>query len=176
MGLYTREHLIGTERIYDGLIFNVRKDLLQKPDQQIWTREVVEHNGGVVIVAQPNPDSVILIKQYRYTVDEEILELPAGRVEQGEERFPAAQRELTEETGYVANRWSNIAGYFSAPGFCTELLSFYKAEDLEFQGKRLDEDEETEVVIISLEEAKEMIRAGKFRDAKTVAGLAAILI
>lgn len=170
MALYTKKHQVGSERIFDGVIFSVRKDTLTQSERTI-TREVVEHNGGVVIACQPTPDKIILIKQYRYPIDEELIELPAGRVELGEDRLLAAKRELTEETGYIANNWKDLGEMFSAPGFCSELLSFYLATDLVWSGKNLDEDEETDVMIVELKEAWDWVRSGKVRDAKTVAAL-----
>lgn len=175
MALYTRKHCKGSQRIFEGHIFNVRKDSLQQDESKSISREIVEHNGGVVIACQPAGGQVILISQYRYPVDEELIELPAGRVELGEDRLAAAQRELTEETGYVASSWSLLSNMYSAPGFCTELLSFYHATELEFSGKNLDEDEETDVLIVDLKEAWAWVRAGKIRDAKTIAGLGMLL-
>ena len=174
MALYTTKHKIGSERIFEGSIFSVRRDSLSQSERTI-TREVVEHNGGVVIACQPEPNKIILIKQYRYPIDEELIELPAGRVELGEDRLLAAKRELTEETGYLAKDWSDLGHMFSAPGFCSELLSFYLAKDLEWSGKNLDEDEETDVLIVDLEEAWSWARAGKIRDAKTVAALGLVI-
>ncbi len=174
MTLFTRQHLIGTERIFEGYIFNVRRDSL-KEGERVITREVVEHNGGVTIACQPEPGKVLLISQYRYPIDHELFELPAGRVEPGEDRLLAAQRELTEETGYLAKSWSDLGTMYSAPGFCNELLSFYHATDLEWVGKNLDEDEETDVIVLTLEEAWSWVRSGKIRDAKTVAGLGLLL-
>lgn len=175
MVLYTRRHCKDSQRIYEGSIFSVRKDSLQQASRPEISREVVEHNGGVVIACQPEPGRVLLIKQYRYPIDEELIELPAGRVEIGEDRLLAAKRELTEETGFIAQDWTLLSHMYSAPGFCTELLSFYHASKLEFAGKNLDEDEETEVLDLELEEAWLWCRQGKIRDAKTVAGLAFLL-
>ena len=175
MTLYTQQHLSGTERIFEGKIFNVRRDTLKHPAGTELTREVVEHNGGVVIACQPGPGRILLISQYRYPVNHDLIELPAGRVELGEDRFLAAKRELTEETGFVAKRWRDLAHMYSAPGFCNELLSFYHASDLVFQGKALDEDEETDVLNVTLEEAWSWVREGKIRDAKTVAALGMLI-
>ena len=94
--LFTKDHCVSTERIWEGAIINLRVDTLNV-DNTVATREVVEHNGGVVIAGLTNENKVILVKQYRYSVDRELIELPAGRIEAGEDPFPAAQRELTEE-------------------------------------------------------------------------------
>lgn len=175
MTLYTRQNLTGTTRIFEGVIFNVRKDSLKKEGFQPIEREIVEHNGGVVIACQPAPGKVILISQYRYPVDEELLELPAGRVEAGEDRLAAAQRELTEETGYLARKWKPLCQMYSAPGFCTEMLHFFQASDLEFKGINPDEDEEIDVREVNLEDAWQWVRQGKIRDAKTIAGLGLLI-
>jgi ADP-ribose pyrophosphatase len=171
LALLTREHTIGTKKLYDGYIINLRLDELRMPDGRTTTREVVEHNGGVVIIAQPSPDEIILIRQYRYTVDEELIEFPAGRIEKGEDPFPCAQRELIEETGYKAEKWQELARMYSAPGFCNEMLYLYLASELSFVGKNLDEDEETEVVVMRKSDAWQLVLDGKVRDAKTIAGI-----
>jgi ADP-ribose pyrophosphatase len=170
VALFTRAHKVGTERVYEGGIINLRVDILEYEGRKK-RREVVEHNGGVVIACQPTPDEVILIRQYRYVVDEELIELPAGRIEIGEDPLPAAQRELIEETGFKAEKWEELARMYSAPGFCNEMLYMYLATDTKEVPKNLDEDEETDVMRVSLDEAWKLINAGKARDAKTVAGV-----
>lgn len=175
MTLFTRAHLKDTRRIHEGSIINLRADTLTAPDGQSVIREVVEHNGGVVIASQPASDRVLLVSQYRYSIDSELLELPAGRIEKGEDPFPAAKRELIEETGFKAGHWQELGRLYSAPGFCDEVLYMYHARELEFVGKDLDFDEETEVLDLSLKEAWSMIAQGKIRDAKTVAGLGLLL-
>lgn len=171
MTLLTRENTVGSERIFSGKIVSLRVDQIQHPDGHTLAREVVEHNGGVVIACQPEPEKVILIKQYRYTVDEELLELPAGRLEHGEQPLPAAQRELIEETGFQARVWQELPSMYSTPGFSTELLYLFRATDVTFVGKALDEDEETEVIILPVKDAWQMAVSGKVRDAKTIAGI-----
>lgn len=171
MALFTREHKIANELIYEGHIFRVVVDTVQNDGKQ-FKREIVEHNGGVVILGQPSEREILLIRQYRYSVDEELIELPAGRLEKGEDRDAAAARELIEETGYKGTQWKQIAGVFSAPGFCDELLTFHHATGLEWVGKKLDEDEETDVMQVTLQEAWQLVLGGKVRDAKTVAGIA----
>ncbi len=172
MVLLTRKDTTGSDRIFEGRILSLRVDHIKHPAGHTFRREVVEHNGGVVIACQPEPNKVILIRQYRYTVDEELIELPAGRLEKGEQALPAAMRELIEETGYQASTWEELPSMYSAPGFSTELLYFFRASDLKFVGKSLDEDEETEVMILPVEQAWQLVVNGRVRDAKTIAGIA----
>ena len=171
MPLFTTAHTVESKRIYEGRIINFRVDKLRIATGQEVTREVVEHNGGVTIACQPAPGQVVLIKQYRYSIDQELLELPAGRIEEGEDPMLAAQRELTEETGYQARNWSELVRMYTAPGFCNEMLYVYKATDVIEVGKDLDEDEETEVIVMSVEEAWALVMAGKVQDSKTIAGV-----
>jgi len=173
VSLYTREHKIDSKRIYEGDIISLRVDHLRQNGKEV-TREVVEHNGGVVIICQPNPEEVVLIKQYRYSVDEVLYEFPAGRIEKGEEPLPAAKRELTEETGYTATQWSELSRFYTAPGFCNEMLYMYKATDVRLGKKSLDEDEETDVIVMKLPEAWQLLNSGAVRDAKTAAGIGLI--
>lgn len=175
MPLFTRSHTVESKRIYEGHIFNMRVDRLKEPSGHETTREVVEHNGGVVIACLPEPGKVVLIKQYRYTVDEELIELPAGRIEIAEDPLLAAKRELSEETGYLATEWQELSRMYSAPGFCTEMLYLYQASNVSEVGKNLDEDEETEVVILPIADAWQLVLDGKVRDAKTIAGLGMLL-
>ncbi|MBY0378703.1 MAG: NUDIX hydrolase [Gammaproteobacteria bacterium] len=171
MALFTRNETVQSERIFDGQIIGLRLDTLKHPTGKGATREVVEHNGGVVIACQPEPNSVILIRQYRYPVDQVLIELPAGRIDGKEDPLLAAQRELREETGYNAKSWTELVRMYTAPGFCDEILYLYKAYEIDFVGKCLDEDEETDVFIATLEEARDLVRQGKVKDAKTIAGL-----
>jgi len=170
--LLTRQNLTGSERIFEGLILNLRVDYLQHPDGHEFRREVIEHNGGVVILCQPEPGQVMLIRQYRYPIDKELIELPAGRLEAGELPLPAAQRELIEETGFQASVWEELPGMYSAPGFCNEMLYFFRASDVKFVGKNLDADEETEVMVMPVEDAWQLVVNQQVRDAKTIAGIA----
>ncbi|CAN5301019.1 NUDIX hydrolase [soil metagenome] len=168
--LFTRDHCVSTEQVWEGAIINLRVDTVTV-DNTVATREVVEHNGGVVIAGLTSANKVILVKQYRYSIDHELIELPAGRIEAGEDPFPAAQRELTEETGYLAENWQELSRMYTAPGFCNEMIYIYLAENLTYQGKNLDFDEETEVIELSLDEAWAMVFNGQIQDAKTIAGL-----
>ncbi len=174
MTLYTRQGKIGSELIYGGQIINLRVDTV-KSDGKTVTREVIEHNGGVIIACQPQPDQVVLVRQYRYALDKEIIELPAGRLNRGEVPLLAAQRELKEETGYHAKSWNQKATMYSAPGFCDELLYFFHATEADLGEKTPDEDEETEVIVSPVKKAWQMVISGDIADAKTIAGLAMLL-
>ena len=176
MALLTRKNTISIERVFQGQILNLRVDVLQHPNGHVTDREVVEHPGGVVIACQPAPDRIILIRQYRYPVDEEILELPAGRLEAGESPLLAAQRELAEETGYRAENWKELSRMYSAPGFCDEILYLYRATGISFVGASPDEDEEIEVLDLPLIEFWKLVADGKIRDAKTIAGIGLLQI
>jgi len=171
LALFTKKDFVSSERVHEGGIINLRVDTLKLPDGKIAIREVVEHNGGVVIACRPKANQIILIRQYRYSLDSDLLELPAGRIEKGEDPFLAAKRELTEETGYKAKIWRELSKMYSAPGFCNELLYVYEASDVEFVGTNLDEDEEIEVIEIELSKAWGLVAEGKIQDAKTIAGL-----
>lgn len=175
MTVFTREDKVATVRVHEGGIINLRIDTLRSVDGLEVVREVVEHNGGVVIAAQPDADRVLLIRQYRYSIDEELIELPAGRIEKGEDPFPAARRELQEETGFEAKNWQELSRMFSAPGFCDEILYLHRANDLSFVGKNLDIDEHTDVMDLKLEEAWDLVVQGQIRDAKTIAGLGLLM-
>lgn len=174
MGLITRKDAIGTEKIFEGVIFSVRLDEVRRENGSTMKLELVEHNGGVVIACKPAPDQVMLIRQYRYAIDEELIELPAGRLNKDEDRLAAAKRELIEETGFEATNWTELPPIYSAPGFCTELLTCYLATDIKWVGKNLDEDEETDVITVSLKHAWQMVLDRKIRDSKTVAVLGVV--
>jgi ADP-ribose pyrophosphatase len=169
--LITRKNVLASKQIYEGHVLNLRVDDIRGENDKPVTREVVEHTGGVVIICQPAVDKVVLIKQYRYAIDRELIELPAGRLEKGEVPLKAAQRELSEETGYFAYDWKDLGKIYSAPGFCNEILYFYQATSLVEVERHLDEDEEIDVIVVSLDEAWRLALSLEINDAKTIAGL-----
>lgn len=172
MALFTKQNTTSSKRIYEGDIINLRVDDLRLENGSTTRREVVEHTGGVVIACQPTPNQIVLIKQYRYSLDRELIELPAGRIDRGEEPLAAAQRELTEETGYQAKRWLKKAVFATAPGFCDELLYLYHASDCTQVEKQLDHDEEIDVIVLSIRKAWQLILSETIVDTKTIAALA----
>lgn len=169
MALFSVKDRIGSQNVFNGEIFDVRVDTIRPDDKREITREIVEHPGGVCIACKPTPNEILLIKQYRYSIDAELIELPAGRIDPGEERLTAAKRELIEETGWNAKTWEVLPAVFTAPGFCNELLSCYLATDVEWVGIDPDEDEEITVIRVTLDEAWKMVRDGKIQDCKTIA-------
>jgi len=139
-------------------------------------REVFQHPGGAAVVPLfPNGD-VLLVKQFRYPTQEFLLEFPAGKIDPGETPESTAHRELAEEVGYTSGRLRKIAEFYTTPGFCDEKLFLYLAEDLEPCEKMRDEDEEIEIVRVSLNVLPELIKTGGILDAKTIIGIYHLLL
>jgi ADP-ribose pyrophosphatase len=165
------EKTISSEEIFRGRIIKVRVDTVRLPDGGQSTREVVEHSGAVGIVAIDNNDHVILVRQFRKPINKVMLEIPAGTLFPDEDPLICAQRELKEETGYSALRWSKILSYYSTPGFCNEHLHLFLAHDLSAGETDPDADEFVETVRIPLAEAHELIFRGDIADGKSIIGL-----
>jgi ADP-ribose pyrophosphatase len=163
-----KESKTSGEIIYSGNILKLHRDEVEFPDKHKSIREVVEHSGGVSVIAENDEGKVILIKQYRYPVDEVIYEIPAGKLEEDEEVAECALRELREETGYQAEKIEEIFRFYPTPGYSTETIYIYKAEKLEYVGRELDEGEYIEVVPKSREELKELYNKGAIKDSKTL--------
>jgi ADP-ribose pyrophosphatase len=161
---------VRSEEIYRGRVVTVRKDTVRLADGQEFQRDVVAHPGAVVILAEEGGD-LLFVKQHRYAAGEDLLELVAGTLEPNEDPADTAARELQEEAGYQAARITKLAEFYSAPGFCSELLHLYLAEELTPSRLPGDVDEEIEVVRLKPEAAIQMALAGQFRDAKTLAGV-----
>ena len=165
------EEQLNSQTVYNGKIFSVSHDEVRLPNDKKSFRDVVHHNGGVVIAALDG-DSVILVKQYRYCIGEELFELPAGKLDkEGETPLDAAKRELTEETGYSAKNWIDLGFIYSSPGFSSEKLYLFLAMDLVKTQQNLEEDEFIEIYKYTLDEVKQMIKEGKIKDAKTICAL-----
>jgi ADP-ribose pyrophosphatase len=162
---------LATKLQFEGWRIKVRTDTLLNPDGREVTRDVVEHPGAVAIVARPTPDEVILAKQYRHAPGQDLLELPAGGLEDGEAPIDTARRELEEETGYTTNNIRQLASFYTAPGFSDELMFLFEATDLTPGEQQLDEDEFIKVVRVHRDDALAMIGDGRIKDAKTIVGL-----
>ena len=163
-----KEKKTAGKTIYEGNILRLYRDEVEFPDKHKSAREVVEHSGGVSVLAENEAGKVLLIKQYRYPVDEVIYEIPAGKLELDEDVVDCAGRELREETGYSAEKFTKLFEFFPTPGYSTETIYIYQAEDLRFVGRDLEEGEYIEVVPKSREELRELLKAGKIKDSKTL--------
>lgn len=158
--------------IYEGRVFTIVRDEVRHRSGYAAVREVVEHDGGAVIAAVFEGGDVLLIRQYRYPVAEEILELPAGKLSPREDPLECAKRELREETGFSARRWEKLTAMLSTPGFCSEVLHIFLAQDLHSGEQALEEGEESIAVLrVPMHEALAMCTDGRICDGKTITGL-----
>jgi ADP-ribose pyrophosphatase len=168
--------LLSSKLAFQGKVFNVFSDTLIEPSGHRNTRDVIRHNGSVVMLAvderkNPADPDVILERQYRHAAGQFLLELPAGSREPGEAPLAAAKRELIEETGFRARRWTMLIRYFASPGFLGEWMQIYLARDLREGTSRPELDEQIEVLRVPLSQAMKMIAEGKIHDGKTLIGL-----
>ena len=173
-----RARTLSSKNVYQGKVFWVTSDEVIEPGGIRVKRDVVRHNGSVVILAiddRKNPDDpdVLLIRQYRHAAGRFLLEIPAGRIEPGEKLLPAAKRELLEETGYRARKWSRLVHYYASPGFVAESMDILLAQDLvHAPGEGTpDEDEHIELLPTPLSEAVRLALTGKLHDGKSLIGI-----
>jgi ADP-ribose pyrophosphatase len=168
--------LISSKLAYKGKVFNVYTDTLIEPGGHRNVRDVIRHNGSVVILAvdeskNPADPDVIMERQYRHAAGQFMIELPAGTRNPGEAPLAAAKREMIEETGYRAKRWTMLLRYFASPGFLGEWMQIYLARDIRQGEAKLEDDENLEVFRMPLSEAMRMVAEGKIHDGKTLIGL-----
>lgn len=165
------EKTLDSKVVYEGKVVTVLRDDVEVADGHKSFREVVLHSGGVVIVALKNDNTILMVKQYRYPLKHVNLELPAGKLEIGENPDEACKRELEEETGYRAKSWKSLGFINTTPGICTEKLYLYLAKDLEFVGEHPDEGEIIKTFDYKLNDVFSMINNGEINDAKTICAL-----
>lgn len=165
------EKPITQEYIYRGCIVNLRVDDALLPNGTTAKREVIEHPGGVCVAALTDKEELLFVEQFRYPYAELVLELPAGKLEYGEDPFAAGKRELQEETGAVAAEYTDLGKLYPTPGYCGEIIHMYLARGLSFGQQHLDEDEFLEVRRIPLKTAFQMVMRNEIRDSKTQVGI-----
>lgn len=165
------EKTLSTKNVYKGKIFDITDDEILLSDGLKRHREIIHHPGGVVICALKDDGNLLLVKQYRYAVKSVQTELPAGRLEKGEDPFEAAKRELREETGYIAKNWESLGYIFTTFGICDEKLYLFKATDLTFDKPDPDEGEILDYFELPLNEVYNLIKNGTINDAKTICAL-----
>jgi ADP-ribose pyrophosphatase len=164
--------VLSSKVAYDGKLFRVIAEEIREADGRDAFREVVRHGGSTVILAvdgRKKKDPLVLIeRQYRHAAQQYLYEIPAGKLEANEDRLAGAKRELQEETGYTAKKWSKLAKYYPSPGFLGEWMQVFLAEDLTPGETSPDEDEWLELQLVPLSEVLRLIDAGKIRDGKTI--------
>jgi len=171
-----RGRTLSSKTVFTSRTFWVTSDEVTEPGGVRAHRDVIRHGGSVVILAvdektNPADPGILLIRQYRYAAGKMLLELPAGRIEPGEKLVPAGKRELIEETGYRAKKWSLHANYYASPGFLTETMSILLATDLTLGVATPEEDEKIEIHMTPLSKVLKLIHAGKIEDGKTLIGV-----
>jgi ADP-ribose pyrophosphatase len=164
--------LLNNKLHYQGRKFSFNVDLIELPNGIIGEWESIHHPGGAMAVPITNDGKLVLVKQYRFPTQGRILEFPAGTLEVGEDPATTIAREIEEETGYHANKWTNLGEFFLAPGYCDEIIYAYLAQDLEQLAVQPvgDDDEDIEVVLMTPAEFEAAIERGESIDAKSIAG------
>jgi ADP-ribose pyrophosphatase len=168
-----RAQVLSSEAVYTGPLFRVLHDKIVEPDGRRNERDVIRHNGSVVILALDTSKSkknpwVVMERQYRHAANQYLWELPAGKLDAGEEPIAGAKRELKEETGYVARKWRPLVEYYASPGFLGESMKVFLAEGLEAGEAHPEEDESIELRLVKLSEVLKMIEKGAILDGKTL--------
>ena len=169
--MHLQEKTIKSEIIYEGVIITVKKDQAELENGAVVTRELVVHNGGVCVVPVNRNDEVLLVKQFRYPFQQALLELPAGKLEKGEDHYSAGLRELKEETGAVCEKFEYLGVSYPSVAYLSEKIHMYLATGLSFEQQNLDSDEFLDVITMKLEDAVEMVMKNEIRDGKTQTAL-----
>ena len=166
------EKMVSSESIFNGVVLQLFKDTVSLPDGRTSSREFLRHLGAVCVVPVTADGKIIVERQYRYAVGQTLVEIPAGKLDyKGEDHLEAAKRELREETGYTADRWTDLGEYITAPAFSDEKISMYMAEGLHKGEQDLDDDEFLDLAEVPLEELVADVMAGRITDAKTQTGI-----
>ena len=165
------EKTLSSQLIYDGRAVKLRIDTVAMPGGRETTREIVEHSECVAVVAVDINGNVLLVNQFRKPVEKELLEIPAGGIEPGEDPQTTVSREMREETGYLPRKVERLGGFYSAPGYCTEYLHLYLATDLTPGQLYAEDTENIRLVRVPITQIPGLIASGSICDAKSIAGL-----
>ena len=165
------EKRIRTEKVYSGSFLDVRKDTVKLPNGESSTREWIKHPGAVCIIPVLKENSILFIRQYRYSIRKHMIEIPAGKIDAGEDPLTCGLRELEEETGYVAEKLTLLTTIYPAIGFTDEKMWIYIAENLTKTKPKLDKDEFLEPYPLPFDKALKMVWESKINDAKTMVAL-----
>ena len=168
-----KAELLSSEVVFQGKLFRVLHDKLIEPGGRHSERDVIRHNGSVVILAVDSAKSkrdpwIVMERQYRHAANQFLWELPAGKLEPGEDALAGAQRELAEETGYSAKKWKPLVEYYASPGFLGEAMKVFQAEGLIAGDAHPEADEEIDFRLVKLSELLKMIEKGTIKDGKTL--------
>jgi ADP-ribose pyrophosphatase len=171
-----KRKVVSSKLSFKGRVFNVYTDTVIEPSGHRTVRDVIRHNGSVVILAvdesrNASDPTVVLERQYRHAVGQYLIELPAGTRDPGEAPLTAAKREMIEETGYRAKRWKMLLRYYASPGFLAEWMQIYLARDLTLGDAHPELDEQIEILHMPLSKAMKLVRDGKIHDGKTLIAL-----
>ncbi|HHU55437.1 MAG TPA: NUDIX hydrolase [Acholeplasmataceae bacterium] len=165
-----KEKQIKSEYVFEGKIIKVRRDIVTLPNNKEGVREVVEHSGSCAILAIDG-DEIIFVRQFRYPYGEELLEVPAGKIDKNEKPIEAAIRELREETGAVCENIFSLGKIYPSPGFCNEVIFLFYTNKFTIGESSLDKDEFIKIKKIKFDDALQMILEGKIVDAKTICAI-----
>jgi ADP-ribose pyrophosphatase len=162
------EKTLNTKLIYKGKVINLRIDEVLLPNGKKTTREIVEHNGAVAILPLIDENNFLFVRQYRKPLEKILLEIPAGKLEKGENIEECAKRELAEETGYKSDDFKKLASVYLAPGYSSEIIHIFTAKNLKKAKYKPDEDEFLENIVVKKDEALKKISTGEIKDSKTI--------
>jgi ADP-ribose diphosphatase len=163
--------VLATRRVYEGKVLSLDVDEVEEPGGVRASREVVRHRGSVAVLPVHDDGRMVLVRQYRYPVDDVVWELPAGRLDPGESAEQAARRELEEEVGLRPRRLEALTVFYTTPGFCDETMHLFRATGLQSVTARPEADERIEAGTFTLAQARDMIRRGEIREGKTLVAL-----
>ena len=166
--------VISSQVVFTGRVFKVVSDEVEEPDNVRARREIIRHPGSIVVLAvddSKRPPRILLERQFRYAAGTRLWELPAGRIEPGEDKLRAAKRELLEETGYTARRWRPAFSFYASPGFLDETMNLFLATGLKSGEAQPEDDERISIRFFTFPQAVQMVLSRKIIDGKTIAGV-----